>query len=328
MVINWIDWVKVLGMFTIIWGHCFPNLFSDFLYAFNVPVFFFLSGYLTKRETSSKVFWNKLVKGLVIPYFILSLLKAVPYLISPDCPWSLLAIMTGFHTLKGAFGCGKLWFIYTLIFLKIVRHYTSDTNITRYSLYGVSLIGIALYHYAEIEMTWAVTNSFLAMPWFLFGQEYKGKSLDRFISNVLGKMSHLVKTALTILLMCTTYFVSIFNGRAYMYQGEYGNNFILYIVAGILGIFFILMVSKCLDRYSSPSLRLLSIGTIVILAYHQDVNHPMLKFVRQSEWSPLIEDVASFICSVITLIAFIPIIYIISRYLPIVIGNRKTITSK
>ena len=68
---------------------------------------------------------------------------------------------------------------------------------------------------------------------------------------------------------------------------------------------------------------MLSIGTIVILAYHQDVNHPLLKLVHQNHFNPLIEDVATFLCSVITLLAFIPIVYIISRYLPIVIGNRK-----
>jgi hypothetical protein len=72
-------------------------------------------------------------------------------------------------------------------------------------------------------------------------------------------------------------------------------------------------------------LGLLSIGTVVILAYHQDINHPLLKLIRQQEWSPLLEDAATMMCSVVTLLAFIPINYVISRYLPFIIGNRKQV---
>lgn len=42
---NWIDWMKAVGMLTIVWGHCFPEGgVSEFLYAFNVPLFFIISG--------------------------------------------------------------------------------------------------------------------------------------------------------------------------------------------------------------------------------------------------------------------------------------------
>lgn len=49
---NWIDWMKVLGMFFIVWGHSWPESMCPFIYAFNVPVFFLISGYLSKREES------------------------------------------------------------------------------------------------------------------------------------------------------------------------------------------------------------------------------------------------------------------------------------
>ena len=32
---EYIDWMKALGMLFIIWGHCFPEGMSDFIYAFN-----------------------------------------------------------------------------------------------------------------------------------------------------------------------------------------------------------------------------------------------------------------------------------------------------
>lgn len=30
---NWVDWAKVLGMFFIIYGHCFPETMTNFVYA-------------------------------------------------------------------------------------------------------------------------------------------------------------------------------------------------------------------------------------------------------------------------------------------------------
>ena len=36
----WLDWMKTIGMFFIVWGHIFPEHFTDFVYAFNVPLFY------------------------------------------------------------------------------------------------------------------------------------------------------------------------------------------------------------------------------------------------------------------------------------------------
>lgn len=60
----WVDWMKVLGMFLIVWGHFFPKSFCDAIYSFNVPLFFCISGYLgggkiVKVETlSDSIFGN------------------------------------------------------------------------------------------------------------------------------------------------------------------------------------------------------------------------------------------------------------------------------
>lgn len=46
----WVDYVKVLGMVLIVWGHCSPSHLSAFAYAFDVQLFFWVSGYLTKNK--------------------------------------------------------------------------------------------------------------------------------------------------------------------------------------------------------------------------------------------------------------------------------------
>lgn len=71
---NWVDWAKVLGMFFIIYGHCFPETMTNFVYAFNVPVFFLISGYLCKKDLQSKFVGIKLciVWLYLIIYWLLS----------------------------------------------------------------------------------------------------------------------------------------------------------------------------------------------------------------------------------------------------------------
>ena len=324
MIKNWIDWMKVIGMFTIIWGHCFPVLFSDFLYTFNVPLFFFISGYLSKYESDKTVFRKKIVQRLVIPYLILAPLKACPHFFNEDAPWSLLAIITGFHSLNGVAGCGKLWFVYTLIIIKLVVQYTSYTRDTRLILFLSSLAGgVVCQYYLKESESWAVTNTFLALPWFLLGYEYKYLQWDTKLTEFFRRKSIWFKYLFTLSLLILVYVVSLFNGRVCMYAAGYGHHILLFMLGGCLGILGIRMISELLSRYSGRVLRLISIGTVVILCYHQDVNHPLLKIVRQ-EWSPLLLDTATFICSLITLLSFVPIIYIISHYLPFIIGNRKT----
>ena len=83
----WIDWMKALGMLLIIWGHCFPVGLTSFVYAFSVPLFFVISGYLSKREESLKVFWKKNFRSLIVPYLLLCLIKDADFWIKNISNW-------------------------------------------------------------------------------------------------------------------------------------------------------------------------------------------------------------------------------------------------
>lgn len=45
----WCDWMKAIGMYFIVAGHFFPIGYK-YIYVFNVPLFFILSGFLCKKE--------------------------------------------------------------------------------------------------------------------------------------------------------------------------------------------------------------------------------------------------------------------------------------
>lgn len=52
---GWIDWMKVLGMLFIVWGHSSPKICSDFIYTFSVPLFFIMAGYLSRCKVDNLV---------------------------------------------------------------------------------------------------------------------------------------------------------------------------------------------------------------------------------------------------------------------------------
>ena len=67
---NWLDWMKAIGIGLITYGHFF-SLFDIYVYVFNVPLFFVISGFLCKREVDSTTFWRKLWFNLIVPLIII-----------------------------------------------------------------------------------------------------------------------------------------------------------------------------------------------------------------------------------------------------------------
>ncbi len=73
----YVDYMKSLGMMTIIWGHIMlVGITNAVVYAFHIPLFFFLSGLMFKksRYPDFGVFFKKRVKSLLVPYVIYSFL--------------------------------------------------------------------------------------------------------------------------------------------------------------------------------------------------------------------------------------------------------------
>jgi fucose 4-O-acetylase-like acetyltransferase len=62
--ISWVDWVKALSIFFVVVGHVGPRLFLPFVYAFHVPAFFVISGYLYKKS-----WWLQTFLSFTIPVF-------------------------------------------------------------------------------------------------------------------------------------------------------------------------------------------------------------------------------------------------------------------
>ena len=69
----WLDWMKVLAIFSIIWGHFFSEGHL-YLYVFNVQVFCVISGFLYKKASNWKTCVKKCFWQLFVPTVIMSII--------------------------------------------------------------------------------------------------------------------------------------------------------------------------------------------------------------------------------------------------------------
>lgn len=141
-----------IGILLVTVGHSepvktvFPTLFSV-IYAFHMPLFFFLSGFFSRRltEVRSPGDWIRIVPSrlfyLVVPYFAItaaySFLKYfVPELaVRPVVPGKLLVDVFLYPTENPAL---FLWFLYTLIIIQAVAPALARAN--TYAMCGALLI--------------------------------------------------------------------------------------------------------------------------------------------------------------------------------------------
>lgn len=327
--IQWIDLMKSIGMLMVIWGHCFPDGFIAFIYLFNVPVFYLISGFLSKHAKSLKEFWSKLWITLIVPYLILCGIKDLGDIIEHfgenGYVYTIFAILTGFHSLGDYSGCGNLWFVYTLAIIKIIHQYCIHTKRDYFIALLISIIGWVVYNKCFEHVSFAYTCVFGAMPYYLLGS-YAKKYHHEMISAFVQKVSNMqtAKFAFAfMLLILSAVGISTLTGEIMMYKSEYGQNVFLALLGGIIGSLCVFILSVYLNRCKIRLSYYISIGTIVILCFHRDINHPLLKIIDKLDLGIVANGMATLLSSFIVLLCFIPIIYVIKKYVPIILGNRK-----
>jgi fucose 4-O-acetylase-like acetyltransferase len=185
--IAWIDVARGIGILLVVLGHLESGLSSRIIYAFHMPFFFFLSGYVHKIQSDYGDFFRKRCINLLVPYitFLIVLAPLVLHRASHGGRGALQKTITdmlwGGDHLHGDYGV--FWFITCLFATQQVANWLL-------SKFGPGQIAL----YAAISMTLAYVNSFVfphftlpldlnvvvaALPFYLLGFYAKKADLDR-----------------------------------------------------------------------------------------------------------------------------------------------------
>ena len=318
----WIDYMKAIGMYLIVLGHFFP-IGHKFIYVFSVPLFFIISGFLSKRESNQKEFWKKLWYNLALTMIIITLLaysvRSVGDIVLGRYNIGEL-IKLPINLLLGMWNILKeCWFIYTLILIKIVFQYTrgyiTDIVITILSLLISWIIyreEFVIFGYNILHNPTSLINLFCCYPFFIIGF-YIAKYKRELVSYKITPITIIYFIiSLACVIVCYLY-----NDDVRMYTSYFGDNIFLYLLGGVSGAAMIFFICKLLEGYNLGWLKTISVGSIIILGFHIF----FIQVLRKIFTEPSLLD---YVWSLLIIFIFVPIITFIQKYLPLLIGKYRT----
>lgn len=307
--ILWIDWMKVIGMYFIIAGHFFPTGYT-FLYVFNVPIFFTISGFLYKYESNNALFLKKTFFNYICPVFIIRTIIYFGEKYTYNNSDSFISIFDfWFYMLKGQQNCnGAYWFIYTLILIKCFFQYIPNKKIIIVIIFFLTASAVFLNLF-NIHKNNAILNVTVSIQPFAFGyylRQYK-EYLNKY---QVSPVSFIILFAFSILIII---YCGETNGNVWLYQNGYGKSIILYLIGVIGGTIFLFIVSKLLGGKGYRFISILSTGNILTLGCHQI-------FVSVIQMNINTNNYLSYALAFLVLLLFIPLITICKSYFPFIIG--------
>ncbi|MBC1233402.1 acyltransferase family protein [Listeria booriae] len=323
--LNWIDNLRGLGMILVVWAHMnIPFALETIIYSFHMPLFFFISGYLYKKNNATfKEVLTKKATGLLIPYFFfatLSLPFGIAISIFRGESWSIMGSFMNYFYLDGSVGWNSpIWFLIVLFLIEI--SYFLIDRIKGYNSMFIVLCFVIGYVFSNTRMEFPLGLNivFYGLVFYYIGQVLN-------VNNILGWLFVNKFRVMATLVLCiglNVLFGFVLNSRVSIYHNELGNYLWFYIAA----------ISACLALFilfkGSPSYRILTfIGTnsIVIMSTHYffkygfDVADSFVTYglltQERSLWISIMETVFILICS-------IPLIYLYNKYFFVFLSKKR-----
>lgn len=272
--LNWIDWAKTIAITFVVFGHIPEergNFFLNYIVTFHMPLFFFISGYLTKKEYFNKNTQKKYTRTLIIPYFIYNIISypfwALRYTLEhPSEGWLeyikpiLGTLFIQQDTLFTKPLNGVTWFLVALLMMKIIL---SICNKYKYGLnfyFVLSITCAVFYVYNEFYRftTDLVPVGFAkCVPFYLLGYLSKERKL---LPTTCSKYDWIT------CVICITSSLAFYQLRREDFcLTTYGWLFWAICISAIWGFF---CLCRLLNHIHSKYILNISIGTIVIMGLH------------------------------------------------------------
>lgn len=296
-----LDNLKVILIFFVVFGHTIEYYIKDskvlmtlyiFIYIFHMPLFIFISGYLSKNFYKMK---RKAVKNLLIPYIIFNMIWYTAVYIGTKK--AMFTVMYPGWT---------LWYLLSLFFWRIILKYiVKIKNIVLISF----IVGIIVGVIPAVNGYLSISRTIVFLPFFLLGYYTKEEYFEKLKS--INKLFAFIGIALFLFIAIfvvnynivdykflynsysfSSLEVGLFNGL--LYRG------ILYISSILFGACVIMLVPNKKQRYSN-------IGKATMNVYVFHIYLVMLVYFFIPKWN------MGIIQNILILLSPVLIIYILSR---------------
>lgn len=287
--IEWIDIVKGIGILLVAGAHIFdPTAFSHVTYWFHMPIFFFISGYLFRKQESYHAYLVRKIQHLIIPYLCFLVLLSIPAYAAvisrlvddPGFPtFRPLLILTAQRIWGGMYlqgWVGIFWFVSCLFITQqaycIFSLYTRNENRDMGILMVISLIAASINSSFCQDFPFPLDANVvtMALPIFCMGRIYR--KLSESARNKLT-LTALVIAAIALILDRSGIYTFTFEMKTTNF-GLPGIGFLIAVAFSVLMIRF----SALLERHVPLPGRMFSfVGSysLIIMFLHQPIQAVM-----------------------------------------------------
>lgn len=328
--VQYIDISKGIAIYLVVLGHiCLNTDYSRYIYAFHIPLFFFISGIFCKPDKYPTFidFVRSKAKLLLIPYaslYALSYLYKIVVENPSGIPFNWKPIIGFFYATDNGnlYPNGALWFLPALFVTEILFYGIHKVAKNRSQLLGLlflfAIVGFFLGEYRIHRLPFSLNTAFMAVFFLGFGYQLKE---NIFRINEIRRSQSLLYGLLSLAMMGI---VAYFNSVADMDYVRFGNP-MLFFLGATFGIAATLFISKAIE--SNKLLNFLGVNSLLIMGLQFPVLRGVIKLnclitnqieavVRNSFWD-------SFLCSIATMVIILPLIWVFNRYLYFLLGKPK-----
>ena len=273
--INWIDWAKAFCMTVVVFCHLpqqEDTFYLQFLASVILSTFFFVSGYLKKKNLSIKDSAKKYGYALLIPYIIYNVIYYPYWFIKfyiehGGITWGDAVkpiIGTIFGQLNSSFSCelnGVTWFLIALFIMHILTDVLNKSKHGKAIMLILSIITMILYgankyyHYAPYITYHGLIR---CLCFFFMGNLFQQKGWLQ--PHNLRKDAVIGTSALLLSLILFYWHIN---------EDRFVLHIILYYVVNFVSVYAFIYLSKSLNNIKSKLITLISIGTMLIFGLHR-----------------------------------------------------------
>ncbi len=314
----WIDVLRALAMLFVLYGHMVQESTTFFVFTspIKIPLFFAITGYLFKdRGGDIKIFFQKLLRTLAIPYLVLAFLPVIAF-----------SLLYGFSYFKeqaiGVLIGESIWYMPCCIIAEIIyffiRKFLKDLKL-------LTLAAISCFVFGLLLAKWQILDIFMINRAFVVQIFIYAGYLFRLCENRISKMptyTFLIGGAAYIGLCAVS--MLVFPGQCIDVHKNYYYNVPFCIVLIFVGLFALMSIAKKIgfNKYSGV-LTFIGQNTLVYYiwsGYAVIVVNKVLQIVGVTKpFSPIFAIGHTILQCVICGVAA----FLLNRFLPEIVGKRR-----
>lgn len=311
---HWVDALRALAILLVVLGHQLKDMTEYFIFTspIKMPLFFAISGYLFNTRGGNDVeFFKNWFKKLIIPWFCLALIAAIPRLSSNQVGVSefMLNLISG----------KILWFMPCFVVAEVIHFYirkfsNNEMMIVVASLL-ITIIGFVLNNFDIMNFA-MINRALIVQSFFLMGYLFKTHE------ELLTRRTWIICcSAIMYIIMCRVGISLFGNVSIDVHLNRYFNIPYCYMLICI-GLFF-LFSSASKTGFSNKVLSVIGKNTLIIYIWHKEIIAILVLLLGHMKIK--IDDVVLY-ASLKTLWAVLVCLlfaHFINKYIPELVGKKR-----